>query len=258
MTSLHMSDDVKNMSVADQVWIGADPGGKGNFGLVILGFNGSVSTYCVDCTDEAIQIVVQRVNSTPAGLGVDAPLWWSSARSSYRQADQWLRTKYGLPGGQVQAALMFRKKSWATDRPDTRKTIRLPSGEMVTPRSNVRNEKALLSKVVKGMSKRTTGMLVDGDFGEKFSNRTPRQRLLQLPQEQTPQSKRFSRAACDGAAVKKRHPFVSCPPQSIQVRRTNQPHSANVFAVPLPSTGELHGPVPPGIIGFTAVIGAGS
>jgi len=52
------------MSVADQVWIGADPGGKGNFGLAILESNGSASTYCVDCTDEAVQIVVKRVNST--------------------------------------------------------------------------------------------------------------------------------------------------------------------------------------------------
>jgi hypothetical protein len=56
------------MSVADQVWIGADPGGKGNFGLAILESNGSAITYCVDCTDEAIQIVVKRVNSAPQAL----------------------------------------------------------------------------------------------------------------------------------------------------------------------------------------------
>lgn len=96
------------MSVADKVWIGVDPGGKENFGLAILGFNGSVSTYCVDCTGEAIQIVLQRVNSTPARLGVDAPLRCSSSRSSDRQADQWLRRKYGLTGGQVQAAKSLR------------------------------------------------------------------------------------------------------------------------------------------------------
>lgn len=106
MTS-HMSDDVKNMSVADQVWIGADPGGKRNFGLAILR-NGSASTHCVDCTDDAIHIVIKQVNSTPAGLGVEAPLWWSSARSGDRQADQWLRTKYRLSGGQVQAANSLR------------------------------------------------------------------------------------------------------------------------------------------------------
>lgn len=96
------------MSFADQVWIGADPGGKGNFGLAILESNGSATTYCVDCADEAIQIVVKRVDSAPSGIGVDAPLWWSSGRSGDRQADQWLRTRYSLPGGQVQAANSLR------------------------------------------------------------------------------------------------------------------------------------------------------
>src|SRR5215469_6279235 len=65
-------------------------------------------------------------------------------------------------------ASMFRKNCWAPDCPGTRKTIRLPSAEMVTPRSSVRNEKALLSKGVKGMSKRTTCMLVEGDLDEKL------------------------------------------------------------------------------------------
>jgi predicted nuclease with RNAse H fold len=48
------------------------------------------------------------VKSTPAGVGVDAPLWWSSGRSGDRQADQWLRTKYGFSGGQVQTANSLR------------------------------------------------------------------------------------------------------------------------------------------------------
>jgi hypothetical protein len=39
---------------------------------------------------------------------VDAPLWWSSGRSSDRQADQWLREKYGFSGGQVQTANSLR------------------------------------------------------------------------------------------------------------------------------------------------------
>jgi predicted nuclease with RNAse H fold len=91
-----------------KVWIGADPGGKGNFGLAILRSDDSVKTYCVDCTDEAIQIVIQQVNSKPNGVGVDAPLWWSSGHSGDRQADQWLRTRYALSGGQVQAANSLR------------------------------------------------------------------------------------------------------------------------------------------------------
>ena len=96
------------MSFGDKIWIGADPGGKGNFGLAVLKSDGSARTCCVDCADEAIQVVVQHAKSTPAGVGVDAPLWWSSGRSSDRQADQWLRTKYGFSGGQVQTANSLR------------------------------------------------------------------------------------------------------------------------------------------------------
>src|SRR5574337_22601 len=96
------------MNHSKKIWIGADPGGKGNFGLAILECDGSAHSFCVDCADEAIQMVVQHVNSTSAGLGVDAPLWWSSGRSSDRQADQWLRDKYGFSGGQVQTANSLR------------------------------------------------------------------------------------------------------------------------------------------------------
>jgi predicted nuclease with RNAse H fold len=96
------------MSSGDKVWIGADPGGKGNFGLAILEADGSAHTCCVDCADEAVKVIVHHPNLTPAGLGVDAPLWWSSGHSSDRQADQWLRTKYGFSGGQVQTANSLR------------------------------------------------------------------------------------------------------------------------------------------------------
>jgi len=96
------------MNHSKKIWIGADPGGKGNFGLAILDSDGSAHTCCVDCADEAIQVVVQHARSTSAGVGVDAPLWWSSGRSSDRQADQWLRTKYVFSGGQVQTANSLR------------------------------------------------------------------------------------------------------------------------------------------------------
>jgi predicted nuclease with RNAse H fold len=96
------------MSSDGKVWVGVDPGGKRNFGLAILQSDGSVNTCCVDCTDEAIQIVVQQVNSKLDGVGVDAPLWWSSGRSGDRQSDKWLRTRYTLSGGQVQAANSLR------------------------------------------------------------------------------------------------------------------------------------------------------
>lgn len=91
------------MSEADRVWIGADPGGKSNFGIAILRSNGEAYTCCVDCADEAVETVRNEVGNTrPSGVGIDAPLWWSSGPSGGRQVDGWLRSMYGLSGGQVQ------------------------------------------------------------------------------------------------------------------------------------------------------------
>ncbi len=91
-----------------KIWIGADPGGLGNFGVAILQ-GGQVITKCVDHTDAAVQFVCSVISkTTPAGIGVDAPLWWCSGRSSDRRADQWIRETYGLSGGQVQTANSLR------------------------------------------------------------------------------------------------------------------------------------------------------
>jgi len=91
-----------------KVWIGVDPGGKDNFGLAIMKADGSSHTWCVDHADAAIDIVRTYLSSTPAGAGVDAPLWWSSGRSSDRHADRWLRTRYGFTSGQVQTSNSLR------------------------------------------------------------------------------------------------------------------------------------------------------
>lgn len=96
------------MSTDAAVWIGADPGGKKNFGLAILAPDGSAQTWCVNCADEAVEVVVDRVKSAPAGVGIDAPLWWSSAGSSDRKADKWLRKTFHLRGGQVQTGNSLR------------------------------------------------------------------------------------------------------------------------------------------------------
>jgi predicted nuclease with RNAse H fold len=96
------------MSRDDRTWIGVDPGGKKNFGVAVLQSDGSSYTCCVDCAGEAIDAIRQRVTSQPAGVGVDAPLWWSSGISGGRLADQWLRDTYRLSGGQVQAANSLR------------------------------------------------------------------------------------------------------------------------------------------------------
>lgn len=91
------------MKNQDKIWIGVDPGGEGNFGLAILR-GGDVITCCVDHADDAVSFIANETAERLSGIGVDAPLWWSSGRSSDRQADRWLRRTYGLSGGHVQTA----------------------------------------------------------------------------------------------------------------------------------------------------------
>ncbi len=84
------------------IWIGADPGGAGNFGIAALMEDSQIITASVDCADDAVNFLIKNIDQKPAGIGVDAPLWWSSGKSGDRQADKWLRRRYGLSGGQVQ------------------------------------------------------------------------------------------------------------------------------------------------------------
>ncbi len=94
--------------IPQPVWVGADPGGRENFGLAILGADGTALAVCVDSCDDAMAVVGQHVKGTVAGIGVDAPLWWSSGRSSDRRADQWIRRTFKLSGGQVQGGNSLR------------------------------------------------------------------------------------------------------------------------------------------------------
>lgn len=89
-------------------WVGADPGGAGKFGVAILDEQGNARIRCVDCADSAVAFVVANLDRAPAGVGVDAPLWWSSGLSGDRAADQWLRDTYPLGLGAVQAANSLR------------------------------------------------------------------------------------------------------------------------------------------------------
>ena len=87
-----------------RVWVGADPGGDKNFGVAVIWADGSARSRCVSCSDEAVGAICGWLEgAAPAGVGVDAPLWWSSGRSGGRCVDKWLRDTYGLSGGQVQA-----------------------------------------------------------------------------------------------------------------------------------------------------------
>ena len=92
---------------SESVWIGADPGGKGKFGVALL--EGQVVTKAaVDCADDAVAFIRGHLDGRPAGVGVDAPLWFASGPSGDRHADQWLRKRYGFTWGQVQAANSLR------------------------------------------------------------------------------------------------------------------------------------------------------
>lgn len=96
-----------DLSVSDskKVWIGIDPGGREAFGVATLAADGAVRSWCVDSTDEAVEQVRKEMaeGDVLAGIGVDAPLWWSSSSSGRRLADEWLRQTYRLSGGEVQS-----------------------------------------------------------------------------------------------------------------------------------------------------------
>lgn len=82
------------------MWFGADPGGIKAFGVAILHDDGTFKSKVVSSADEALA----WFHGEPRGIGIDAPLWWSSERSSDRQADRFIRTTYKIHPGTVQAA----------------------------------------------------------------------------------------------------------------------------------------------------------
>lgn len=86
------------------MWVGVDPGGKDAFGLALLNDDGRFTTHCFSFADQAIE----HLNGRPAGIGIDAPMWWSSGQSSDRRADQWIRTQYQISSGTVQTANSLR------------------------------------------------------------------------------------------------------------------------------------------------------
>ena len=86
---------------AGNFWVGADPGGIGNFGLAFLCEDGGVECATVSSVKEAIEKIEQKGN--PLGLGIDAPMWWSSKEGGGRKVDKRLRKAYGLHPGTVQS-----------------------------------------------------------------------------------------------------------------------------------------------------------
>jgi hypothetical protein len=88
-------------------WFGADPGGANAFGVALLRPDGTFESKVVSCADDAMKWL-SRKDVTILAAGIDAPLWWSSGNSGDRAADRYLRNKFGISGGTVQAANSLR------------------------------------------------------------------------------------------------------------------------------------------------------
>ena len=82
---------------------GADPGGARRFGLAALHVDGRFETRCCSSVDEAVKWI-----DHPEAVGIDCPLWWSSAKGGGRQVDSWLRSTYGIHPGTVQSVNSLR------------------------------------------------------------------------------------------------------------------------------------------------------
>ena len=81
-------------------WIGAGPGGIGNFGLAFVDVSGQLRCFTVSSVDEAAKRIV--ASGEPLGVGIDAPMWWSASRGGGRKVDERLRKRYGISSGTVQ------------------------------------------------------------------------------------------------------------------------------------------------------------
>ena len=89
-----------------EYWVGADPGGKNKFGLAFLDASGNLSCTRVSSVDKAFGKIIEK--GKLLGLGIDAPMWWSSREGGGRKADKLLRDTYGIHPGKVQSANSLR------------------------------------------------------------------------------------------------------------------------------------------------------
>ena len=87
-------------------WVGADPGGKGAFGLALLDEEGGLRCDTVSSVHQAVTEI--EAAGEPLGLGIDAPMWWCAGEGGGRMVDQKLRDHYGISSGTVQAANSLR------------------------------------------------------------------------------------------------------------------------------------------------------
>jgi predicted nuclease with RNAse H fold len=79
--------------------LGFDPGGINNFGVACISSAGDGRCLTVSSAQEAFD----AFDVEPIGVGVDAPLWWSTMPGGGRECDQWIRKMYKIPSGSVQS-----------------------------------------------------------------------------------------------------------------------------------------------------------
>lgn len=79
--------------------VGADPGGKGSFGLAFPDASGELKCSTVSSAEEAAERIVSA--GEPLSMGIDAPMWWSASESGWRKADCRLRERYPAASGSV-------------------------------------------------------------------------------------------------------------------------------------------------------------
>lgn len=88
------------------LWVGADPGGKGNFGLTFLDASGDLDCSTVSSAKEAAERIIDM--GKPLGLGIGSPMWWSANESGWRKADCRLRERYPAASRSVQSVNSLR------------------------------------------------------------------------------------------------------------------------------------------------------
>ena len=82
-----------------EIWVGVDPGGLRKFGLAFVDMSGALSCATVSSVDEAVDRIARE--GKPLGLGIDAPMWWSTSPLGWRKADCRLRDTYPAAANSV-------------------------------------------------------------------------------------------------------------------------------------------------------------
>ncbi len=73
-------------------WIGVDPGGIDKFGLAFLNQAGELKCFRESSVDDAVCKIFSEIpENNVLGMGIDAPMWWSSKPGGGRKSDDLIR-----------------------------------------------------------------------------------------------------------------------------------------------------------------------